>query len=308
MGLITVKNVQRKFNDNVVLNGLNLEINEGEFLGILGVSGCGKTTLLNLIAGALMPTKGEIFFEGKNIRYKKNILKKIGFATQEGSFFPQFTVEENLVYFGKLHNMEIGEIKKRVAELLEMLELKNFKDMKAKSLSKGMQRRLEMACALIHNPKVLLLDEPTGDLDPALRRKILNSLKLYAKEKNITIVLTSQLIDEAGVICERVAILDKGKIRDLGSVEELRKKYCDYDIIRMKTASQKYSKYVNKLKKQKNIKKVLIKNGRLVVVCTDKNKIFDKLFKILRKSKDKLLDLEVTKLTLSKLFEGLTKF
>ncbi|MBW2993682.1 ABC transporter ATP-binding protein [Candidatus Woesearchaeota archaeon] len=174
----------KKFGKRVILNKINLDINSGELFGIIGMSGSGKTTFLNSLIGYHEPDIGDVFYYSfKDRQYKSiytnqaEVCRLFGFATQTDSFYPKLTLFENLKHFGSLYNMSKKTRTINAERLLRLTELYPFKDELAQNLSEGMKKRLGIACALVHNPKVLLLDEPTANLDPILRKDIWNVIK-----------------------------------------------------------------------------------------------------------------------------------
>ena len=209
-GILKLQNIDKSFGKHNVLSGVNLEIKQGKIIGIIGVSGSGKTTILRLIIGFYRPTKGEIIFNGINIKKQMNIIdRNFGFATQDNSFYKELTVEENIKFFGKLYGLTNDFLKLNIDTVLDFVDLYEAKRVLARNLSGGMQRRLDMACALIHDPTVLILDEPTEDLDPILRAEILRLIKKI-NSKGTTIIFTTHLLDEAEFLCDDVAIISNG--------------------------------------------------------------------------------------------------
>ena len=166
------KNIQKEFGDNLVLSDLDLEVEERGIFGIIGLNGSGKTTLLRVLVGFYRPEEGHVFFKGRDIK-KQDIKRSFGFATQDNCFYDNLTVEENLKYFGGLYGLTKEFLEKNIKEVLELVELYDARGTLAGNLSTGMQRRLDIACAIIHKPEVLILDEPTEDLDPKLRIRML---------------------------------------------------------------------------------------------------------------------------------------
>lgn len=218
--------VTKRFGKNTtVLDNLSLDIPYGEITAIIGASGSGKTTLLNILIGFIKQTSGKIFFQSREVlKDITNVSTIFGFASQGGSFYYELTVDENLMYFGRLYGLKTKDIKKRIDYLLKVLELENAKKSLGKSLSTGMGRRLDIACALIHTPKVLILDEPTEDLDPLLRKELITTLKKI-RDDGTTIILTSHLLAELESLCDKIAILKNGKIVKIDSPSNLKKEY-----------------------------------------------------------------------------------
>src|SRR3989344_6087800 len=194
MSLFELKEGTKKFGNATILDRVTLTIKEGDIFGIVGINGSGKTTLLKLLIGYYTPDKGTITYNNKPFK-KTTIKKDIGFTAQESSFYPQLTVEENLLYFGSLYGLSTPEARAHTERVLALFELLPSRRHLSRTLSGGMQRRLEMACSLIHDPKILILDEPTEDLDPALRRNILSLIKKI-NSLGTTIILTSHLLGD----------------------------------------------------------------------------------------------------------------
>lgn len=201
----------RKF-EKIAVNNLSFTANSGEIFALLGPNGAGKTTTLKMLTMALKPTSGNIFFEGKEIYSAKEEIKRIiGVVPQHINFDQELTARENLYLHGRLYRMDKESIIRRTNELLEYMELQDIGERFIKTLSGGMKRRLIIARALMHRPKILFLDEPTVALDPNVRRKIWELLKELKKE-GTTIFLTTHYIEEAQILSDRVAILDSGKL------------------------------------------------------------------------------------------------
>jgi len=221
---IVLEDVVKKFGDFTAVNGVSLKILRGEFFGFLGPNGAGKTTTINMIMGLLDPTSGKIKVEGIDTRKDITAIRQIiGFVSQETIVEPELTVMDNIRLFGRLYHVPNDIIEKRGMELLKMVGLENFSNQYAGVLSGGMQRRLAVAKALIHDPKILVLDEPTTGLDVQNRTHFWDLLEKVNKEKKITILLTTQYLEEADALCERIAIIDHGKVVALGTPSELKR-------------------------------------------------------------------------------------
>lgn len=223
--LIKFKEVTKKFKKNLVIDSISFDIPENKITGLIGSSGSGKTTILKLMIGAYRPGEGEVIYLKRNIlKDMKNVEKYFGFATEDGSFYEKLTVEENVYYFGRLQKMKKKDIKKNFDELIMLVGLESAKNTLAENLSIGMKKRLDITCALIHKPKVLIMDEPTADLDPVLRKDIIRLIKKI-RDNGTTIILTTQILEEADDLFDHVLILHNKKIIEDDTPEKVKKKY-----------------------------------------------------------------------------------
>ncbi|MBX4212512.1 ABC transporter ATP-binding protein [Candidatus Pacearchaeota archaeon] len=227
---IQLKDVVKQFNKNLVLDGVNVSIPEGKITGIIGASGEGKSTVLKMIIGFYRPTRGDVMYLKRNVADDLyNINRTFGFATEDGSFYDSLTVLENLHHFGRLYKIKGTALKARAKELLGFVGLEKAENTKAQNLSVGMKKRLDLACSMMHNPKVLIMDEPTADLDPLLRAQILSLIKNINK-KGTTVILTTQLLEEMDEICDQIAILCNKKIIEEGDPGKIKAKYNAADL------------------------------------------------------------------------------
>jgi len=200
-----------KINFKTAVDNVSLSIAQNEIFGILGKNGAGKTTIIKMLTGQLQPTAGEIFFNELTFQKNKTAIKKmLGVVPQHINFDQELTVVENLELHARLYGMEKFDRQARIDELLNYIELADYKNYSVKKLSGGMKRRLLIARALIHRPQIIFLDEPTVALDPQVRRKIWNLIQDLSN--STTIILTTHYIEEAEKLCDRVAILNEGKL------------------------------------------------------------------------------------------------
>ncbi|NLK64592.1 MAG: ABC transporter ATP-binding protein [Tissierellia bacterium] len=208
--MIEIKNLSKKFNDFTAVNNIDLVIESGEFIGVLGPNGAGKTTIIKIITGLLKPTAGNVYINGSLMnRNNKEIKGIMGIVPQYSNLDKELTVCENLIFAAKLFRVE--NYRNKIDELLDFVELSDFKDRRTADLSGGMTRRLTIAKALINDPDIIILDEPTVGIDINGRRKIWDILK-YLKSRNKTVLLTTHYIEEAEYLCSRVCLIDKGMI------------------------------------------------------------------------------------------------
>lgn len=210
--MIKIDGLVKQFGERTAVNGLNLAIQDGEIFGLLGPNGAGKTTTIRMLTMLTKPTAGNIFYHGTNINGNEEAMKAyIGAVPQHINLDQDLTVGENLELHGRLHHMSRVDRERQIAELLAYVDLSNRIDDKVHTLSGGMKRRLLIARALMHKPKILFLDEPTVALDPQVRRKLWDLIRRMHND-HITVLLTTHYIEEAENLCHRVAIMDKGKL------------------------------------------------------------------------------------------------
>lgn len=200
---------------------LDLKVQEGEIYGLLGPNGAGKTTLISMLTSLLKPTSGTFTINSLNFKEHKNQLKQlIGIVPQEYALYPTLTAYENLEYFGSMYGIKGGDLKKSIMQHLEIMGLSKFANKKTATFSGGMKRRVNLIAGILHQPKVLFLDEPTVGVDVQSKNVIIDHLK-YLNEQGTTIVYTSHHLNEAEVFCTRVAIIDNGEIIVEGVPSEL---------------------------------------------------------------------------------------
>ncbi|MDE1810789.1 MAG: ATP-binding cassette domain-containing protein [Candidatus Micrarchaeota archaeon] len=223
--IIEIKNLVKKFGDFTAVGDITLDIKKGEIFGLLGPNGAGKSTTINILLGLLPATSGSVFVNGIDMKKNPDKAKQeIGVVTQETVVEPELTATQNLMLFGRLHHIPVSELQKSIKFALDLSGLTGFKDAFAGTFSGGMKRRLETAKALMHAPQLLLLDEPTTGLDIQNRTQIWNLLREINKKQNVTILMTTQYLEEADQLCNRIGIIDHGKLIALGTPAELKRK------------------------------------------------------------------------------------
>jgi spermidine/putrescine transport system ATP-binding protein len=215
--IIELKNISIKFDDDVILDDLSLSIGDGEFVTLLGSSGCGKTTTLRIIAGFLEPDSGEVFFDSKNMNGVPPYKREVNTIFQRYALFPNYNVFENIAYGLRVRHVPEAEIKQRVSEMLTLVNLEGFEKRHISKLSGGQQQRVAIARALVLKPKVLLLDEPLAALDLKLRKDMQNELKNIQKALGITFVFVTHDQEEALSMSDTVVVMNEGKVQQIGS-------------------------------------------------------------------------------------------
>ena len=249
---IEVRNLRKHFGTVKAVDGISFKIKRGECFGFLGPNGAGKTTAINLISCYLKPDDGEAYVAGYNaVKEQSEVKKHIGISPQENIFYEELTVYENVIFFGKMYNIDRTELKTRANDLIQKVGLDDKRKTRAQKLSGGMKRRLNLIIGLVHDPDILFLDEPTAGLDPQTRRLIWDYI-FELKSKNKTIFLTTHYMDEADILSDRLAIIDFGKIIAEGTPEHLKETIGKGDILNLKIDGPK-DQLLNSIKKIKQL-------------------------------------------------------
>ena len=213
--IIEVNNLVKQFKNSLAVNNLSFKINKGSIIGLLGPNGCGKTTTMGMMLGLIKPTSGAVFIKGQNIESEKNrtnILEKMNFISPYIELTKKLTVEENLKVYGRMYG--VNNLQDKISDLMKQLNLFDFKKRKTGELSSGQKNRVSLAKALINDPEILLLDEPTASLDPDVGDYIRTYIEDFASKKGKTILLASHNMNEVERLCHEVMMMKNGKIID----------------------------------------------------------------------------------------------
>lgn len=318
--LLLVRGLSKHYGPCSVLQDVHFEVQKGEIFGIIGISGAGKTTLLELLIGFQHPDTGDVQFKigGSllntapstnfvSVYDNEQLMKHLfGFASQKSSFYEDLTVRENLEYFGSLYELSKATLQANIATVLSLVELQDHQDMLAENLSGGMQKRLDIACSLVHNPDILILDEPTADLDIMLRKQLWDVIRRI-KENGKTVIVSSHHLDEIEQLCDTIAVLHNKKIASQGNVGELRKRYSEHQEIHLELESHQYDSIIALLKKQNTYRltKLLSDGKKLVIHSPDSEKLFHYLIHLIEHLKEEIIDLYLNKPSLTEVFENL---
>ena len=219
---IEIKNLNKEYNNILVVKNINFTINKGSIVGLLGPNGCGKTTTIGMMLGLIKPTSGTVFINGQNIENENNrtkILEKMNFISPYVELPKKLTVEENLKVYGKLYG--VNNLQDKISDLMKQLNLFEFKKRKTGELSSGQKNRVSLAKALINEPEILFLDEPTVSLDPDVGDYIRTYIEGFASKKGTTILLASHNMDEVERLCNEVMMMKNGEIIDKGTCDSL---------------------------------------------------------------------------------------
>ena len=274
--MLKVENVTKYYGDVLAVDDLSFTINDGEIFGLLGVNGAGKTTTFRMIMSLLEPTKGKITLNGDDVGY--DVSERIGFLTEERSLLTKLTVKEQVVYYATLKGMKEVDILKKLDYYLERFGISEYKERKIKELSKGNQQKIQFITAIIHEPDLLVLDEPFTGLDPINVELFMEVIREF-KEKGKMIIFSSHRMEHVELFCEKLVILLKGKTVLSGSLKEIKKNY------RKKTIRINGEVDLEALKKCKGV--IEVKEENLdIIVKIESDEFVDEIFKVVKKGSD----------------------
>ncbi|HIH73432.1 MAG: ABC-type multidrug transport system, ATPase component [Thermococcales archaeon 44_46] len=303
MYAIEVENLVKKYGDFEAVKGISFKVKRGEIFAFLGPNGAGKTTTVHVLTTLLKLTSGKAIVAGHDVvKEPMEVRKRIGIVFQDPSLDRELTAYENMYIHGRIYGLGGNELKNKIEELLKFVELWEFRNKPVKYFSGGMQRRLEIARALLHEPEVLFLDEPTIGLDPQTRAHIWEYIKSMKEEHNMTIFLTTHYMDEAEQLADRIAIMDHGKIIAEGTAEEL-KKLVGNDVIYLKLEAPEDLKCL-KAEFIRGCK--LLSDGRVRLEVVNAAEALPKIFDLAKERNVKIVEVTYHRPTLNDVFLYLT--
>lgn len=303
--ILEIKNLVKRYKDLVAVDNVNLFLKEGEILGLLGPNGAGKTTLINAVLGLTNINSGEIKIFGKKLNEnERDIKKNVGIVPQDIAVFYDLTGYENAAYFAALYGLKGNVLKKRVEESLSFTGISDKKNEMVSKYSGGMKRRLNIACAIIHHPKLIIMDEPTVGIDPQSRKHILNSVRELNKQGS-TIIYTSHYMEEVEELCTRITIMDNGRIIAEGTKDALADMVSFEDKLSMELSGVNYT-LVEGIKSVRGVKDCVIDGKKVTVISEKSAKNIRSIIDKVQDSSVDIINLNVEKLNLEDVFLKLT--
>ncbi|MCZ7373145.1 MAG: ABC transporter ATP-binding protein [Candidatus Methanoperedens sp.] len=288
--IIEIRSLSKNYGDFIALKEVSLTIEKGVVFGLLGPNGAGKSTLIKVLSCQSRPTSGQAFISGLDVvSDRKDVLSIIGVVPQENSFYDELTINENIMFFGSLYGVPAIEIKKRGHNILDMLKLTEKRNKKASTLSGGMKTRLNIACALMHRPQVLILDEPSVGLDPVSRKALWDTIRSVNAE-GTTILITTHYMEEADILCDRLLIMNRGRIVIQGSPEEL-KNAAGEKVIKITSAPGNYEIVKSRIEELRSIISVIIEE-RGVKITLIEDLPMQEIFEIFESNGEKIMNLD----------------
>lgn len=304
--LLEVRNVSISFGDHRVLEDVSFRIPQGSIFGIVGSSGAGKTTLMRILTGFYKPTRGEVFYAGvRGDKALDKLRREVGFVTQNNCFYDELSVWENIKYFGTLYDVEQGELVRVAEYLLRSLRLWDARLTTAADLSGGMQRRLDVACGLIHNPPVIIMDEPTAGLDPVLRGEFWKLIRELGGER--TVIFSSQILEEVERLCDNLVVIDSGGVLASGTLEEVRSRYTKNYEISLRTHPGDYQLLSESFSDASHISYWYHTVDQLFLVSLSPHEAIKEVSSVLEGVGEELLDIDIQHPHLDEVFAFLTK-
>ena len=304
---IETKSLTKSFGDLVAVNDISFSVEKGEIFGFLGPNGAGKSTTMMIFTTLLKPTSGNAVIAGFDVmKDAKHVRENIGFVQQETTVDEYLTGRENLLLQARLNHIPKNEINHRIDEVLDLIELTDKQDQAVVTYSGGMRKRLDIAGGLLHHPKVLFLDEPTVGLDIQTRRKIWEYIKKIHTEFEMTIFLTTHYMEEADNLCDRIGIMDHGKIQVIDSPQNMKNDLGNEIISLLVDESNNHNSFLSELKKIEFIKKINEDNLKLTLFVSNGTEVIPKIFQISSQLEIKITSISLTQPTLDDVFISYT--
>ena len=304
---LEIKSLTKSFGDTIAVNDISFTVEQGEIFGFLGPNGAGKSTTMMILTTLLKPTSGVALISGFNVSTNpKKVRENIGYVQQESTVDEYLTGRENLLLQAKLNHIPKNEINKRIDEILDLIELTDKQDKPVGTYSGGMRKRLDIAGGLLHRPKVLFLDEPTVGLDIQTRRKIWEYIKKIHIEFDMTIFVSTHYMEEADQLCDRVGIIDGGKIQVIDSPENMKNAMGNEVISIVIDDDKNHESFVSKIRKIEFVKKINEDGSKLTLFASNGTEAIPKIFQISSELGIKIKSISLTQPTLDDVFISYT--
>lgn len=306
MGLIEVKNITKRFDKNIVLDNISLSIDEGDIFGLIGPNGAGKSTLIKIMTGLWDSNGGEVIIDGYSIKEEPlKVKEQIGLVPQEIALFEGISAYDNLEFFGYLYGLKGKLLKKRIDEALELVGLEEKRKEKMEKFSGGMKRRLNIACALLHEPRILIMDEPTVGIDPQSRNHIFEFTKKINKENNTTIIYTSHYMEEVEMLCNSIFIIDQGQEVAYGSKKTIKSMISNNDRILLEVLDYK-GEMILAIKSLTGVNECIDENGLIKLLVDKKDFRLEPLLKVIESHGGQIKSINFEEPSLEEVFLALT--
>ncbi|WP_026905593.1 ABC transporter ATP-binding protein [Paucisalibacillus globulus] len=304
--MIELVDLTKKFKQMYAVKNLNMFIERGEIVGLLGPNGAGKSTAISMLSSLVEPTGGDVRFDNKSILKNPAAFRKIvGMVPQNIALYTDLTAEENLLFFGRIYRLGGKELNRKVDEVLEQIGLTDRRKDVVKNFSGGMQRRLNIGVAMLHDPEMLIMDEPTVGIDPQSRNYILETVKRLNEERGMTVLYTSHYMEEVEFLCDRIYIMDKGNLIASGTKDEIKQILSSEKTILIR-ADRINGKFVEALEQHSLINRVTIGEKEVTILVPREANVFSEIIKLAESTGLELLSVDNKTPTLEDVFLHLT--
>lgn len=304
--MLEAKNLTKEYKTVTAVNKVSLHLNKGESVGLLGPNGAGKSTTISMLSTLLPPTSGEVFFEGTDsLKNPQNLRKVLGVVPQEIALYEELSAYENLKFFGKVYGLKGERLIKRIDEVLELIGLSDRRKEAVKTYSGGMKRRINIGVTLLHEPEVLIMDEPTVGIDPQSRNYILDMIRRLNRKQNITVLYTSHYMEEVEKLCDRIYIMDHGEVIAEGTNEDLKGILSEEETIEI-GVSKISDEFRKRLSDHKLILKVTEEDRGYKVIAPKGTDLLGDIFELAKSTDTHIISLAVLTPTLEDVFLHLT--
>ena len=316
--ILLAENLHKSFAEIQAVRGISFEIMPGEIFSLLGPNGAGKTTTISMLSGLLAPTKGDAHIDGHSVlKNPERVKESIGVVPQEIALYPTLSARENLSFWGKMYGMRGSQLKERIESVLDVAGLSERADGKVETYSGGMKRRINIAVGLLHQPKVLFMDEPTVGIDPQSRRRILDNI-LELNQQGLTVLYTTHYMEEAEEISDRIGIIDHGKLIAIGTQNELTKMVGESDSLRigldhdgldhdgLDNDGLNTEKLISTLEQIKGVNRAAIEDDEILLQADEANAVLGSIVSAIDKAGSRIRSLKIEEPNLEAVFLHLT--
>jgi len=304
--MLETKDLTKRFKSKTAVNQLNLYLEKGESVGLLGPNGAGKSTTISMIATLLPPSFGKIRFNNEDVWKKPQVLRQVlGLVPQEIALYEELSAYENMKFFGKVYGLKGKQLERRIEEVLELIGLTERKKDAVKTYSGGMKRRINIGVTLLHEPEILIMDEPTVGIDPQSRNYILDMIRELNRSKGITVLYTSHYMEEVEKLCDRVYIMDHGEIIASGTNDELKSILSNEETIHITVQTHSLS-FEEKLNQLPAVSKVSEEEQGYKVIAPKGENLLEDIFDLSRQTQTKITGVSLQTPSLEDVFLHLT--
>ncbi|WP_249870596.1 ABC transporter ATP-binding protein [Oceanobacillus saliphilus] len=304
--MLELVDLSKKFKQNNAVKNVNMFIEKGEIVGLLGPNGAGKSTAISMLSSLVIPTKGDVRFNNKSvIKHPEPLRRVIGMVPQEIALYEDLTAEENLKFFGRIYKLKGNALKKKIDEVLDQIGLTDRRKDIVKTFSGGMKRRLNIGVAMLHDPEIMIMDEPTVGIDPQSRNYILETVKRLNHEKQMTVLYTSHYMEEVEFLCDRIYIMDQGNLIASGTKDEIKRILSAEKAILIKS-NRWNDTFITSLKQDPTVNRVIVEEKEITIMVPKEINMFSSLIRIAEDAGIELNSVDIKTPTLEDVFLHLT--